>query len=295
MNTHDLAAMDLGTGIGLRNVHFNHILETQPELDFFEILSENYMHTGGRTVHVLDQIAERYPVIMHGVSMNIGSPDPLDFEYLAELKRLRDRCGARFVSDHICWTGVGGTNLHDLLPLPYTEEVLKLMVSRVNQVQDLMAAPLILENPSTYLEFAHSQMSETQFLTALADETSCGFLMDLNNVFVCASNHDFDAKQYLDEVPWHAVVQFHLAGHTTYDTHKLDTHDREVCDEVWELYRIAHLKSGGRTTLLEWDANIPSFDEVRAEAWKARDMRKELDSATPEAEGAEAQTSGVEA
>jgi hypothetical protein len=274
MQLRDLTRTDLGIGIGLRTTHFAHILAEWPELDWFEILSENFMHTGGRPMHVLDQVAERYPIVMHGVSMNIGSTDPTDVDYLRELRALRDRCGARFVSDHICWTGVDGVNLHDLLPLPYTEEALALMVAKVRQVQDFLGQPLVLENPSTYVEFAHSAMSEPQFLQALVAETGCGLLLDVNNVFVCAMNHGFDAARYLDEVPWDSVVQFHLAGHSRFDTHLLDTHDAHVCDEVWELYRRAHRLSGGRSTLLEWDANIPPFDEVRAEAWKARVFRE---------------------
>ena len=164
MDTRDLARSDLGVGIGLRTAHFSHILTNWPELDWFEILSENFMHTGGRPMHVLDRIAERYPIVMHGVSMNIGSCDPIDTDYLRGLVELRDRAGARFISDHICWTGVDGVNLHDLLPLPYTEEALRLMVGKVRQVQDIFEAPLVLENPSTYVEFAHSRLSETEFL-----------------------------------------------------------------------------------------------------------------------------------
>ncbi len=269
MQVHDLIRHDLGIGIGLRTVHFPHVLSQWPELDWFEILSENFMHTGGRPLHVLDRIAERYPIVMHGVSLNIGSVDPVDMDYLRELRVLQRRCGARFVSDHVCWTGVDGTNLHDLLPVPYSEEALAVMAAKVRQVQDFLGMPLVLENPSTYLEFAHSAMTESEFLRNLAAETGCGLLLDVNNVFVSATNHGFDPVQYLEEIPWDHVVQFHLAGHSRFETHLLDTHDDHVCDEVWELYRIAHDKSGGRSTLLEWDARIPSFDEVRAEAHKA--------------------------
>jgi len=283
MNLSDLRQDDLGLGIGLRTVHFGHILKNWPKVDWFEILSENFMHTGGRPMYILDQIAERYPIVMHGVSMNIGSKDPLDMDYMRELKVLRERCGARFVSDHICWTGVDGVNLHDLLPLPYTEEALNLMVGKVKQVQDYLEAPLTLENPSTYLEFAHSEMSEPQFLSRLADETGCGFLMDVNNVYVCASNHGFDAKEYLAQVPWDHVLQFHLAGHSTFETHLLDTHDGPVCDAVWELYGLAHELSGGRSTLMEWDADIPEFDQVHGEALKASRYRESLNTPTSSA------------
>ncbi len=268
-----LVAADLGVGIGLRTVHFGYVQEHWPQLDWFEILSENFMCTGGRPMQVLDRIAERYPIAMHGVSMNIGSVDPLDRAYLAELKALRARCGARWVSDHLCWTGVDGTNLHDLLPLPYTEEALRHLVPRVRAVQDLLEAPLVLENPSTYVEFAHSAMTEWEFLAALARESGCGLLLDVNNVFVSCSNHGWDAHAYLRGVPWPAVVYFHLAGHSVFATHRLDTHDDYVCDEVWRLYGEANELSGGRSTLLEWDAKIPPFDAVRAEAWKARAWR----------------------
>jgi len=266
----DLTSKDLGVGIGLRNVHFGHILETWPEMDWFEILSENFMHTGGRPLHVLDQVCERYPIVMHGVSMNVGSTDPLDMDYLRELKKLRHRCGAVFVSDHLCWTGVGGKNLHDLLPIPYTQEALDHLVPRIAQVQDVLEMPLVLENPSTYLEFADSTMSEPEFLAALTRESGCGLLMDVNNVHVCARNHGFDPHEYLEQVPWDRVVQFHLAGHTVYETHLLDTHSAPVCDEVWGMYARAWELSGGRSTLLEWDADIPSFEKVRDEARKAK-------------------------
>ena len=267
---------DLGIGIGLRTTHFATILAKWPKLDWFEILSENFMHTGGRPLQVLDRIAERYPIVMHGVSMNIGSVDPLDRAYLKELKSLRDRCKACFVSDHLCWTGVAGTNLHDLLPLPYTEEALRHVKRRVQQVQDCLEAPLVLENPSTYLEFTHSTMHEADFLARLCAETGCQLLLDVNNVFVTCENHGLDAREYLSKIPWASVRQFHLAGHTKKETHILDTHDHPVCAEVWQLYGEAHRLSGGRSTLLEWDANIPSFEEVRAEAHKAKAWRKKI-------------------
>ena len=273
MNVSDLAATDLGIGVGLRTRHFPHVTSKWPEVDWFEILSENFMHTGGRPMRILDRVAERYPIVMHGVSMNIGSMDPVDMDYLAELKVLRQRCGARFSSDHLCWTGVHGVNLHDLLPLPYTEEALQHLVPRIRQVQDFMEAPLVLENPSTYLEFAQSAMTEWEFLNALVKETGCGLLMDINNVYVCAENHGFDAEEYLRQVPWPDVVQFHLAGHTRYETHLLDTHNDHVCDEVWQLYRLAHQLSGGRSTLLEWDSDIPEFQVVHQEALKAKAFR----------------------
>ncbi len=269
----DLVQNDLGIGLGLRTVHYADVLGKQPKVDWFEVLSENYMHTGGRPVHVLEEVAARYPVVMHGVSMNIGSTDPLDRAYLRELKSLQQRCGARWISDHICWTGVDGKNLHDLLPLPYTKAALRHLIERVRAVQDLLEQPLVLENPSTYLQFAGEDFDEPQFLQELTAATGCGLLMDVNNVFVCASNHGFDAEAYLRRVPWGHVVYFHLAGHTVYETHRLDTHDHPVCREVWQLYALAHQLSGGRSTLLEWDANIPDFATTHREAKKAEKYR----------------------
>lgn len=276
MSLEDLVQTDLGFGIGLRSTHYPHILEHWPELDWFEILSENFMHTGGRPVEILDQVAERYPVAMHGVSMNIGSVDPLDMDYLAELKKLRQRCGARWISDHLCWTGVDGVNLHDLLPLPYTEEALDHLAARIRTVQDFLGEPIVLENPSTYLEFSYSGLTEWEFLAELANASGCGLLLDVNNVFVTATNHGFDPADYLAGIPWDKVVYFHLAGHTRFETHLLDTHDGPVCDEVWQLYGDAHRLSGGRSTLMEWDAQIPSFEDVRSETWKARALREEI-------------------
>lgn len=273
MSLADLTSRDLGVGLGLRTTHYGHILSEKPALDWFEILSENYMNTGGRPLHILDQVAERYPIVMHGVSMNIGSTDPLDFPYLKELKALRDRCGAVFLSDHLCWTGVQGKNLHDLMPLPYNEEVLDHLIPRVQQVQDFLEAPLVLENPSTYLEFKGSTMTEGELLRHLVEATGCGLLLDVNNVYVCARNHGFDPVEYLEKTPWDHVVQFHLAGHTDHGTHLLDTHSGPACDDVWELYRRAHELSGGRSTLFEWDADIPEFDVVKVEADKAKAIR----------------------
>jgi uncharacterized protein (UPF0276 family) len=276
MSLRSLVQSDLGIGIGLRSVHYPHILEQWPKLDWFEILSENYMNTGGRPLQILDEVAARYPIAMHGVSMNIGSTDPLDRAYLQELKALQKRCGARWISDHLCWTGVQGEHLHDLLPMPCTSEALAHLGRRVRQVQDILEQPLILENPSTYLEFAHADMDEPEFLAELCKATGCGLLLDVNNVFVCASNHGFDGADYLRRVPWDHVVYFHLAGHTIYETHRLDTHDGVACREVWDLYALACKLAGRpRATLFEWDAKIPSFAEVAAEARKAAKFRNQ--------------------
>ncbi|MCU0862551.1 MAG: DUF692 domain-containing protein [Planctomycetes bacterium] len=270
----DLVGTDLGIGVGLRTPHYATLLGERPAVDWLEILSENYLHTGGRPLHVLDEIGAHYPVVMHGVSMNIGSTDPLDRAYLKALKALQQRCGARWISDHLCWTGVDGKHLHDLLPIPYTKATLRHLVQRVRAVQDLLEQPLVLENPSTYLQFADADFTEPQFLQELTAATGCGLLMDVNNVFVCAENHGFDAEAYLRAVPWDHVVYFHLAGHTVHATHRLDTHDRPVCKEVWQLYALAHRLSGGRSTLLEWDGSIPDFATVHAEARKALRHRR---------------------
>jgi len=264
---------DLGIGIGLRTVHFNHILENAPKIDWFEILSENFMDTGGRPLYVLDQVAERYPVAMHGISMSIGSTDPLNLEYLRKLKALAARTRAHWVSDHLCWTGVQGYNTHDLLPMPYTEEALRHTIARARQVSEILERPLVLENPSSYVEFAASSMTEWDFLSRLAVEADCGLLLDVNNVYVSSFNHRFDPRVYIDALPADRVVQYHLAGHTNKGTHILDTHSDHVIREVWELYARAWARTGPVATLLEWDESIPSFDVVHAEAQKARTYR----------------------
>lgn len=261
---------NLGLGVGLRAAHFGHILQHWPAVDWFEIISENYVDTQGRPRHVLDQIAERYPIVMHGVSMSIGSTDPLDFDYLAKLKRLAGEINARWISDHLCWTGVAGRNSHDLLPIPYNEESLTHVVGRIKTVQEFLERPLILEDPSSYVTFAASTMTEWEFLSAMADEADCGLLLDVNNVYVSGVNHDFDPEEYVRGVPHERVVQFHLAGHTNMGDYCIDTHDAAVIDPVWRLYQLAYELTGGASTLLEWDANIPPFDVLHAEVLKAR-------------------------
>jgi uncharacterized protein (UPF0276 family) len=270
MKTARLGYPNLGLGVGLRTTHFAHILKYQPPVDWFEIISENFMDSGGRPRYVLEQVAERYPVVMHGVSLSIGSTDPLDFDYLGKLRDLARAVNARWVSDHLCWTGVAGLNAHDLLPIPFNEDTLAHVAGRVRTVQDFLERPLVLENPSTYVTFADSTLSEWEFLTRLADQTNCGLLLDVNNVYVSSVNHDFDPAEYIRSVPHHRVVQFHLAGHTHCGTHLIDTHDGHVVDPVWELYRLAHALTGGASTLLEWDARIPPFPVVHAEVLKAR-------------------------
>jgi uncharacterized protein (UPF0276 family) len=271
---------DLGIGIGLRAPHFGEILSRWPRLDWFEALSENYMDTGGRPAWVLDQVAERYPVVLHGVSLSVGSTDPLNLDYLARLKALAKRVKARWVSDHLCWTGVLGRNTHDLLPLPYDEPTLRHVVARVRQVQDFLERPLVLENPSTYVAFTASSMSEWEFLSRLAEEADCGLLLDVNNVYVSAFNHGFEPEAYVDAIPPQRVVQYHLAGHTNKGTHIVDTHSAPAIDAVWDLFARACARTGPVSTLFEWDEAIPSFDEVRAEAKKAAPLRGAAPKAT---------------
>jgi len=276
---------NLGLGVGLRSVHFAHILNRRPAVDWFEIISENFIDSQGRPRYVLDQIAERYRVVMHGVSMSIGSTDPLDMEYLKKLRRLADAIGARWISDHLCWTGVLTRNSHDLLPVPYNEETLRHVVDRIGVVQDVLGRQLVLENPSSYVEFSDSTMSEWEFITRMAEEADCGLLLDVNNVYVSSVNHDFDPIEYVRSMPHDRVVQFHLAGHTNMGTYCIDTHDGRVIDPVWELYRLAYQLTGGVSTLLEWDAKIPPFDEMHAEVLKARqyigDQLEGLPTAAP--------------
>jgi len=262
---------NLGFGIGLRTVHFSRILSTWPAVDWFEIISENFIDSGGRPRGVLDRIAERYPIVMHGVSLSIGSTDPINREYLSKLKRLADEVQPRWVSDHLCWTGVLGKNTHDLLPLPLTEESLAHVAARVKMVQEVLERPLILENPSSYVTFTSSTLSEWEFLTRLTELTGCGLLLDVNNVYVSCFNHDWDPEEYLENLPHERIVQFHLAGHTNCGTHLIDTHDGRVIEEVWKLYRKAWEFTGGVSTLLEWDARIPELEEVHAEVLKARE------------------------
>lgn len=267
----------LGYGIGLRIEHVPHILDHQPAIDWFEIISENYLATGGRPRYVLEQVAERYPIVMHGVSMSIGTTDPIDFDYLRQLDRLARQVRARWVTDHICWTGLAHHSSHDLLPVPYNEETLAHLIERVRIVQDFLQRPIGLENPSTYIEFVDSTMSEWEFLAHLTEETGCMLLLDVNNVYVSCFNHGWDAREYLARVPYQSVVQFHLAGHDNQGTHIIDTHDDHVIDEVWALYAEAHRRSGGRATLVEWDARIPDFDVVHGEALEARSVAASID------------------
>jgi uncharacterized protein len=268
---------NLGLGLGLRTVHYQHILDQTPSVDWFEVISENYMDSQGRPRYVLEQVAERYPIVMHGVSLSIGSTDPVNFEYLHKLRDLARATKALWVSDHVCWTGVAGRNTHDLLPIPYTEQALAHVSERIRIVQDVLERHIVLENPSTYVTFADSTMPEAEFLTRMSEATGCGLLLDVNNVYVSCFNHDQDPFEFIRSIPHERVVQFHLAGHTNCVTHLIDTHDGRVVNPVWDLYRLAHQLTGGVSTLLEWDARIPAFPIVHEEVLKARNcMASEL-------------------
>ncbi|HVF15179.1 MAG TPA: DUF692 family protein [Acidimicrobiales bacterium] len=278
-----LGLPDLGYGVGLRDVHFRHLLHTPPaewDVDWFEIISENFFDDYGFASHALEHVAAHRPVVMHGVSLSIGSTDPLDTGYLAKLRALADRVQPAWISDHLCWTGVNGAVAHDLLPMPLTRSSLDHVADRVRAVQDYLGRPLVLENPSTYLEFKASEIPEWEFLGLLAEETGCGLLVDVNNLFVGAYNHGFDPVSYIEGLPADHVVQVHLAGHRDRGSHLLDTHDRPVPDGVWSLYAQAQARTGGVSTLLEWDADIPPFPELVAELDKARDVPVGSPSAT---------------
>jgi uncharacterized protein (UPF0276 family) len=265
---------DPGLGLGLRSKHFNYILENNPAVDWFEVISENFMDSGGRPRQVLRRIAERYPVVMHGVSLSIGSSDALNTEYLKKLKTLAAEINPLWISDHLCWTGINGLNTHDLLPVPLTDESLKHICRRIDQVQDFLGRPFVFENPSTYLTFKQSTIPEWDFLRHMTEETGCLLLLDVNNVYVSGFNNDFDAAHYIRQIPHERVVQMHLAGHQHCGDYIIDTHDRRVSTDVWELFSLAWQLTGGAATLLEWDSNIPDFEDCHAELLKAKDFMK---------------------
>jgi uncharacterized protein (UPF0276 family) len=259
-----------GFGIGLRRQHYDEVVATLPAVDWFEVISENFMVAGGRPLWVLDRVREHYPIALHGVSLSIGSTDPLDFDYLRRLRELAQRVEPLWVSDHLCWTRVGGHNTHDLLPLPYTEEAIGHVAERVSRVQDFLGRRILLENVSTYLEYRHSEIPEWEFVNAVAARADCDILLDVNNIYVSAYNHGFSALDYLRAVPAARVRQFHLAGHTDRGTFLHDTHDHPVPDAVWELYAEAVRHCGAVATLIERDEHIPPLAELIAEAECAR-------------------------
>ena len=262
----------LGFGLGLRAQHYDDILNGNPPIDWFEIISENYMIAGGKPLRILDSIRERFPIVMHGVSMSIASTTPPDFGYLQALKDLARRIEPKWVSDHLCWTGVHGHNLHDLLPIPYTREALDHVVSRVHLVQDYLGHPIVLENASTYVRFNNSDMTEWEFISELTRRTGCWLLFDVNNVYVSAFNHGYDPYTFLEGIPADRVVQFHMAGHSHMGTHIIDTHDHPVCEDVWDLYAAALKRFGHVSTMIERDDNIPPLDELMIEVNRTREI-----------------------
>lgn len=266
----------IGFGLGLRAVHYDEILTTRPKsVDWFEIISENFIDSHSGYWDFLADLRRDYLIVMHGVSLNIGSKDPLNYEYLNKLKKLAEFLNPPWFSDHLCWTGINNKNTHDLLPVPYTKEMLYHISERVKQVQDTVGLPFIIENPSTYLEFNDSTIPEWGFMAELSQNSGCGILLDVNNVYVNCFNHGYDGKKYIDAIPSEKIAQIHLAGHHNYGTHIIDTHDNYVLSEVWDLYSYTIKNKGIKTTMVEWDDNIPEFPILLEEIGKARSFSHE--------------------
>jgi uncharacterized protein (UPF0276 family) len=262
----------LGFGLGLRTDHYQAILDTRPDVDWFEALTENYLTPGGKPLSVLDRVRAEYPVVLHGVSLSIGSTDPLDRAYLDSLKKLASRIEPAWISDHLCWTGMAGRNLHDLMPLPFTEEAVGHVAERVAQVQECLGRRILLENVSSYVSFRESDMSEWDFLSEVSLRADCLILLDINNVYVSAFNHGFDPLDYLNAIPADRVQQFHLAGHSHCGTHIIDTHDADVADTVWSLYAAALRRFGAVSTMIERDDHIPPLPDLLRELDQAREI-----------------------
>lgn len=265
----------LGFGLGLRKEHYETILAEHPPVDWFEIISENYMVAGGKPLYYLDRIREHYPLVMHGVSLSIGGTDPLDREYLIRLKALAERVEPAWISDHLCWTGINGTNLHDLMPLPYTPETIRHVAERVSQVQEYLGHQILLENVSSYVAYTASEMTEWEFLCEIAEIADCLILLDVNNIYVSAVNHNFDPYTYLTGIPVERVRQFHLAGHTCQQDLIIDTHDQPIVNPVWDLYAAAVRRFGYVSTMIERDDNIPPLFELLDELEQARRIAEE--------------------
>jgi uncharacterized protein len=270
---------NLGFGLGLRTDHYETILTEKPAVDWFEVITENYLVEGGKPLYYLDHIRADYPMVMHGVSLSIGGTDALNYDYLHQVKALADRIEPAWISDHLCWTGVNGVNLHDLLPLPYTEESIRHVVSRVNKVQDFLGCRILLENVSSYISYTHSEMTEWDFLSAVAEAADCFILLDINNIYVSAHNHGFDPHDYLENVPAKRIKQFHLAGHLDLGNIKIDNHGDKIIDPVWSLYATAYRKFGPVATMIERDDNVPPFEELLAELELARDIARSVEMA----------------
>lgn len=254
-----------GYGLGLRVEHYSDFVSAPQRVDWLEIISENYMVDGGKPLHFLDRIRQDYPMVMHGVSLSIGSTDPLDTDYLQKLKALVKHVEPAWVSDHLCWTGTDSLNLHDLLPLPYTEATLRHLVPRLAQMQDLLGCPFLIENVSSYVSYRVDEMTEWEFIGELVARSGCELLLDVNNVYVSSVNHGFDPRAFIDAIPAVAVRQIHLAGHEDHGNYIIDTHDHPICDAVWDLYAYTIRRLGAVPTMIERDDNIPSLDELIAE------------------------------
>ncbi len=267
----------LGFGLGLRTQHYQDILNKQPKIDWFEAISEDYMVDGGNPIYYLQKVRENYPIVLHGVSLSIGSTDPLDKTYLQKLKKLADWVEPEWVSDHLCWTGVAGKNLHDLMPLPFTEEALNHIVTRVKQVQDYLGRQIALENVSSYVQFIQSEFSEWDFLNKVAELADCKILLDINNIYVNSFNHHFSAEKYIQSINPEYIQQFHLAGHTNRGDVIIDTHDAPIIPSVWELYEMALKRFGKVATLIERDDNIPPLEELVEELTIARKIAAKLE------------------
>ncbi len=270
---------DLGFGLGMRIPHYAHIFSERPEVDFFEVISENFMAAHGIPRYNLDRALESYPVVLHGVCLSIGASAPLDWDYLAKLKALARHTQTPWVTDHLCWTRDPQRHYHDLLPLPYTRETLAYVAERARIVQDYLEVPFGLENLSSILEFGSGSLNEWEFFAEVAEKADCGMLLDINNIYVSARNHGFDPKDYLNGVDFSRVLQFHLAGHSDFGHYVLDTHDHPVRPEVHALFREAYARAGGVSTLLEWDDNIPAFADTHAELLKAKALVVDSDAA----------------
>jgi uncharacterized protein len=264
---------EYGIGIGLRVPHYRHILAKKPVVDWFEIISENFMVDGGRPLEVLDSILEQYRVVQHGVAIYFGSADKFNREHLKRLKRLVKYTNTPWLSDHLCWGSVDGRYTHDLLPMPYTFAVARHTAEKIKAARDFLEVPICVENVSSYAEYHASEMTEWEFLSEVVEQADCGILLDVNNIYVSSQNHNFDPYDYLNNVPHHRVGQIHIAGHSKFEKYTLDTHDHPVLDPVWKMYAHAVQQVGSTATLLEWDDRIPSFEEVHNEALKANNFR----------------------
>ncbi len=269
---------NLGIGIGLRIPHYETIFRDKPAIDWFEIISENFMVDGGKPIENLERILDSYTVVQHGVSLAIGSPDPLDFAYLKKLKALTKKTKTPWVSDHLCWGRLAGANFHDLLPLPYTKEVINYVAERARIVQDYLELPFALENLSSYVAYQSDEMPEWDFYSAVVEKANIYMMLDVNNIYVSSRNHGFDPLEYCRNIPLHRVLQIHLAGHKDHGDYILDTHDDHVCDAVWDLYAEVYPKTQGVSTLLEWDDNFVSLEETWAEALKAKTLQVDLET-----------------